>query len=93
VNCPRQLNFYLLSYFQGGTDICFWDVLAGGKLLNRITPHHKTITCLALASDGHRLLSGGLDKRVRVTDMTDLQPMHVLDYPSSVLSIGVEVKK
>ncbi|XP_065341242.1 U3 small nucleolar RNA-associated protein 15 homolog [Cloeon dipterum] len=74
----------------GGTDICFWDALAGGKLLSRITPHHKTITCLAMASDGLRLLSGGLDKRVRVTDMTDLQPAHVLNYSSPILSIGIE---
>ncbi|XP_059475916.1 U3 small nucleolar RNA-associated protein 15 homolog [Neocloeon triangulifer] len=74
----------------GGTDICFWDALAGGKLLSRITPHHKTVTCLAMASDGLRLLSGGLDKRVRITDMTDLQPVHVLEYPSPILTIGVE---
>ncbi|KAF4524743.1 hypothetical protein B566_EDAN013812 [Ephemera danica] len=73
----------------GGSEVCIWDALSGGRLLARIAPHHKTVTCLAMAAGGTRLLSGGLDRRVRITDMSSMQPIHGLDFPSPILSLGV----
>lgn len=79
--------------FQGGTDIKVWDALAGGKLLAKITQHHKTVTCLKIASNGHRILSGSLDRHVKVYDAGTYKTLHALDYPNAVLSIGISVRK
>lgn len=53
----------------GGTEMRVWDAVAGGKLLAKVSQHHKTITCLRLASNGKRILSGGLDHHVKVYDV------------------------
>lgn len=73
----------------GGTDIKIWDTIAGGRLLGSISQHHKTITCLRLASDNKRLLSSSLDKHVKIYDISNYKVVHTLDYPSAVLSLGV----
>jgi len=73
----------------GGTTITAWDVVAGGKPLKTFSFHHKSITCLALASDGRRVLSGGLDKHVKVYDSCTFDPVASLDYSSPILSLGV----
>ncbi|XP_076181900.1 U3 small nucleolar RNA-associated protein 15 homolog [Ptiloglossa arizonensis] len=73
----------------GGTEIRVWDALAGGRLLAKITQHHKTVTCLKIASNGHRILSGSLDRHVKIYDSGTYKTVHSLDYPNSVLSIGI----
>ncbi|KAK4883537.1 hypothetical protein RN001_006856 [Aquatica leii] len=73
----------------GGTDIKIWDTVAGGKLLGCISQHHKTITCLSLATDNKRLLSGSLDRHVKVYDVSSFQVVHTMDYPNAILSMGV----
>ena len=45
----------------GGTYMKVWDILSGGRLLQSVNNHTKTITCLAMDGEGGRLLSGGLD--------------------------------
>ncbi|KAJ8984640.1 hypothetical protein NQ317_009868 [Molorchus minor] len=73
----------------GGTDIKIWDSIAGGKLLGNISQHHKTITCLRLASENKRLLSSSLDRHVKVYDITTFKAVHTLDFPNAILSLGV----
>ncbi|CAD7084700.1 unnamed protein product [Hermetia illucens] len=73
----------------GGTEVKVWDVLAGGKLLARLSQHHKTVTTLKLASNGRRILSGGLDRHVKVYDVATYQQVHNMDFPNSILSLGV----
>ncbi|KAK6621411.1 hypothetical protein RUM43_011717 [Polyplax serrata] len=73
----------------GGTEIKVWDVLCANRLLARFHHHHKTVTCMCLASKGSRLLSGSLDRHVNVYDMSTFQKVHSLDYPNSVLSVGI----
>lgn len=73
----------------GGTDIKIWDLLAGGKLLGSISQHHKTITCLRLASNNTRILSGSLDRHVKVYDVGSFKVLHTLDFPNAVLSLGI----
>jgi len=75
----------------GGTELRVWDMLAGGRLLARVSQHHKTITCLHLASDGKRLVTGGLDRHAKIYDVQTYQVVHTLDFPSPVLSIGITV--
>ena len=36
----------------GGQDVCVWDVLGGGRLLQRLRCHQKTIMCCHVAPDG-----------------------------------------
>ncbi|CAH1135159.1 unnamed protein product [Ceutorhynchus assimilis] len=73
----------------GGTDIKIWDALAGGKLRGALAQHHKTVTCLKLASGGKRLLSSSLDRHVKIFDVGTFKVVHTLDFPNAILSLGV----
>lgn len=73
----------------GGTEIKVWDALSGGKKLANIMQHHKTVTSLRLASKGKRLISGGLDKHCKIYDIATYQVVHSIDFPNSILSLGV----
>lgn len=73
----------------GGTDIKIWDSIAGGRLLGSVSQHHKTITCLKLASNNKRLLSSSLDRHVKIYDIGSFKVVHTLDYPNAILSLGV----
>ncbi|XP_075229354.1 U3 small nucleolar RNA-associated protein 15 homolog [Lycorma delicatula] len=73
----------------GGTDICVWDAFNGGRMLARISQHHKTVTCLRVTSDGSRFLSGSLDRHVKVYSVSTYQMVHSFDYPNAVLSIDI----
>ncbi|KYM93436.1 PREDICTED: U3 small nucleolar RNA-associated protein 15 homolog [Cyphomyrmex costatus] len=94
-NAPIESLLFLptggIFLSAGGTDIKVWDALAGGKLLAKITQHHKTVTCLKIASNGHRILSGSLDRHVKVYDAGTYRTLHALEYPNAVLSIGISV--
>ena len=47
-----------------------WDVLGGGgRLLHTLSNHQKTVTCLALDGTGTRLLTGGLDRHVKIYNL------------------------
>lgn len=70
-----------------------WDALAGGRLIAKVSQHHKTITCLKIASSGHRLLSGSLDRHIKIYDVGTYKILHTLDYPNSVLSLGISVSE
>lgn len=72
----------------GGTDIKVWDAFAGGKLLANFSSHHKTITCMHLASNNKRLMSGSLDRHVKIYDIATFKVVHTLDFPNAVLSLA-----
>lgn len=73
----------------GGSAVNVWDAFTGGKLLASISQHNKTVTCLRLASNGRRLMSGSLDRKVKIYDVSTYQTVHTLDFPNAVLSLGV----
>lgn len=73
----------------GGTEMRVWDAFSGCRLLTKISQHHKTITSLRLGSNGKRLLSGSLDRHVKIYDVATYQTVHTLDFPNAVLSLGV----
>ncbi|XP_018332201.1 U3 small nucleolar RNA-associated protein 15 homolog [Agrilus planipennis] len=73
----------------GGTDIKIWDPLMGGKLRGSISQHHKTITCLRMATDNKRLLSGSLDRHVKVYDINTYEVVHTMDYSNAILSLDI----
>ncbi|XP_045590796.1 U3 small nucleolar RNA-associated protein 15 homolog [Procambarus clarkii] len=72
----------------GGCEVKVWDAIAG-QLLAKLSQHHKTVTCLAFASDKKRLLSGSLDRHVKIYDVETYSVVHTLDYPAPVLSMAV----
>ncbi|CAL8092690.1 unnamed protein product [Orchesella dallaii] len=78
-----------LLFTAGLTEIRVWDCLAGGRLLSKISQHHKTITCLRFATNCKRLLSASLDRHVKVYDMSTFEVVHTYDYSSPILSMGI----
>lgn len=73
----------------GGTSIKVWNAFASGKQIAQLSEHHKTITCLRMASNGRRFMSSGLDRHVKVYDIANYQSVHSFDFPNAVLSLGV----
>jgi U3 small nucleolar RNA-associated protein 15 len=78
-----------LLFTAGGTYICVWDCLTGGRLLAKISQHHKTITCLKFASEHKRLVSASLDRHVKIYDMTNYEVIQTFDYSSPIVSLAV----
>ncbi|KAI9671901.1 MAG: hypothetical protein M1817_003446 [Caeruleum heppii] len=64
------------------------DVVAG-KPLRLLQNHQKTVTSLALASNGTRLMSGGLDGHLKVFETTEYNIVAGRKYPSPILSLTV----
>jgi len=46
-----------------------------------------------MTSNGHRILSGSLDRHVKIYDTETYKTLHTLDYPNAILSIGISVRK
>ncbi|PWY90924.1 small nucleolar ribonucleo protein complex subunit Utp15 [Aspergillus heteromorphus CBS 117.55] len=66
--------------------IAVLDIVAG-KPLHMIQSHQKTVTSLALASNGERLLSGALDGHLKVFETTGWNVVSGSKYPSPILSL------
>ncbi|PYH97118.1 small nucleolar ribonucleo protein complex subunit Utp15 [Aspergillus ellipticus CBS 707.79] len=66
--------------------IAVLDIVAG-KPLHMIQSHQKTVTSLALASNGERLLSGALDGHMKVFETTGWNMVSGSKYPSPILSL------
>ena len=69
-------------------EIAVMDVIAG-RPLHMIRNHQKTVTTLSLASNGERLISGGLDGHMKVFETTGWNVVANSKYPSPVLSLAV----
>ncbi|KAK7527350.1 WD40-repeat-containing domain protein [Phyllosticta citriasiana] len=63
--------------------------LVAGRPLQLLKNHQKTVTSLALASNGERVLSGGLDGHVKVFETTGWNVVAGFKYPSPILSLSV----
>lgn len=68
--------------------IAVLDIVAG-KPMHMIQNHQKTVTSLALASNGERLLSGALDGHLKVFETTGWNAVSGSKYPSPILSLRV----
>jgi len=73
----------------GGTQVKIWDLVAGGKLLCSLSPHHKTVTSLCLTGGGKYLVSGSLDRQAHWIDLSSFKTTYTMQYPSSVMAVGV----
>lgn len=68
--------------------IAVLDIIAG-RPLHMIKNHQKTVTTLALASNGSRLVSGGLDGHMKVFETSGWNVVAGSKYPSPILSLAV----
>ena len=68
--------------------IAVLDVVAG-RPLHIIKNHQKTVTALSLASNGERLVSGGLDGHMKVFETTGWNVVANSKYPAPILSLAV----
>lgn len=73
----------------GGRYVKVWDLLKAGNPLVSLKHHHKTVTCLSLSSNGQRLLSGSLDRHIKVYNTASYKVVHNFDYPASILSLAL----
>ncbi|XP_078252733.1 U3 small nucleolar RNA-associated protein 15 homolog [Rhinoraja longicauda] len=73
----------------GGRFVKVWDMLKGGQLLASLRNHHKTVTCLCLSSSGQRLLSGSLDRHVKIYSTSTYKVVHNINYAASILSLAL----
>ena len=64
------------------------DVVAA-KPIQVLKNHQKTVTSLALAGNGERVLSGALDGHVKVFETTGWNVVAGMKYPSPILSLSV----
>ncbi|KAI9778439.1 MAG: hypothetical protein M1839_008085 [Geoglossum umbratile] len=71
-----------------GSRISVLDMVAG-KPLHLLQNHQKAVTALCLASNGSRVVSGGLDGHVKVFETTGWNIVAGSKYPSPILSVGV----
>jgi U3 small nucleolar RNA-associated protein 15 len=69
-------------------EISVLDIIAG-RPLQIIKNHQKTVTSLCIASNGARLVSGGLDGHVKVFETTGWNVVAGSKYPSPILSLAV----
>lgn len=63
--------------------------LVAGKPLHIIKNHQKTVTSLCLASNGTRLVSGGLDGHVKIFETSGWNVVAGSKYNSPILSVSV----
>jgi len=76
-------------YTAAGAWVTAWS-LAQRRPISRFKRHHKTVTCLALARGGARLLSAGLDGLLKVTDTLSYSEVHQMEYHhASALSMAL----
>ena len=73
----------------GGHQVKVWDLLSGGRLLTRLAPHNKTVTCLGSANGRTRLVTGSLDGHVKFFDVATFRQVHSIKFPSPILNFGV----
>ncbi|KAF2703263.1 WD40 repeat-like protein [Pleomassaria siparia CBS 279.74] len=64
------------------------DIVAA-KPVQILKNHQKAVTSLALAGNGERLLSGGLDGHVKVFETSGWNVVAGMKYPSPILSLSV----
>lgn len=71
-----------------GSDVTVLNLLAG-KAEHVIRAHQKTVTSLATAQGGTRILTGGLDGHVKVHSTANWEVVAGFKYPAPVLSLAV----
>ncbi|XP_062404127.1 U3 small nucleolar RNA-associated protein 15 homolog [Sardina pilchardus] len=72
----------------GGRYVKVWDMLKGGQELVSLKNHHKTVTCVCMSAQSNRLLTGSLDRHVKVYN-SSYKVVHSFEYAASILSMAI----
>ncbi|KAK2848448.1 hypothetical protein Q7C36_010130 [Tachysurus vachellii] len=88
VECVLLYPSEALLVSTGGRYVKVWDLLKGGQPLVSLKNHHKTVTCACLSSTDNRLLTGSLDRHVKVYN-SSYKVVHSFDYAASILSLDL----
>lgn len=72
----------------GGRYVKIWDMLKGGQQLVSLKNHHKTVTCVCMSAQSNRLLTGSLDRHVKVYNSA-YKVVHSFEYAASILSMAI----
>ncbi|OZJ02132.1 hypothetical protein BZG36_04583 [Bifiguratus adelaidae] len=73
----------------GGTNIKVWDLFAGGRPMQVLSNHQKTVTSLCFDGNYTRLLAGSLDQHVKIYNVQDYKVVHSVKYPAPILSVAL----
>ncbi|KAF2758436.1 WD40 repeat-like protein [Pseudovirgaria hyperparasitica] len=71
-----------------GNTVSVLDVI-GARPITQLKNHQKTVTTMALASRGTRLLTGGLDGHIKVFETAAWNVVAGFKYPNPILSLDV----
>ncbi|CAI5439574.1 unnamed protein product [Caenorhabditis angaria] len=72
-----------------GPIVKIWDMTGGGRQLQALQAHYKTVTSLRLATNSTCLLTAGIDRRINAFRTTNYSLIHSWSMPSPVLSIDI----
>lgn len=78
-----------MALSSAGSILRAWDLVAGGRCIQAMSNHQKTITSLAFDGTASRLLTGGLDHLVKVYDISNYKVVHTMRYPAPVISLAI----
>ena len=77
---------------SSGPTVYVWDMVAA-KRVAVLHNHQKSVTSLALSTGPHqsqrRVLTGALDRHVKVYDPATWKVVHGVKYPAPILAIGI----
>jgi len=73
----------------GGPIVKIWDILGGGRVLETLDNHQKTVTSLCIDSERLRLFTGSLDRNIKIFSTTTYKMIHSIKYTTSVFTMGI----
>jgi WD40 repeat protein len=69
-------------------NICVWD-LRMRQLVQKFSGHVDGASCADLTGDATKLVTGGLDKAVRVWELRQFRQLEEVKFPAQLFSLGV----
>lgn len=69
--------------------ISFWDINTG-SLIKSIGNHDKEIRSLTISEDGQKIISGSLDKKIKIWDIDTGEELLIISAPGYVLGLDVD---
>jgi len=73
----------------GGNYIKVWDAIGATRALHTFSNHQKTVTCMTFDNSCSRLISGSLDRQLKIYDVKDYKVVHSAKYASAILSVAM----
>ncbi|XP_073706862.1 U3 small nucleolar RNA-associated protein 15 homolog [Garra rufa] len=88
VECVLLYPSEALLVSTGGRYVKIWDLLKGGQEIVSLKNHHKTVTCACLSSVGNKLLTGSLDRHIKVYNSA-YKVVYDFNFDAAILSMAI----